>query len=142
MRVPGHCDSWTHSAVEDGIEVLVVVYLGRRDCCRHKRPRHAETNCGATTRGAYLIDVGGHNALAVVVTAMRIPVVLKLPSELEDVIALYHRQIVAEDVIFSIPVALTRILRAYAIRNESAVRPGIAADFAADLQRSPQPGQL
>ena len=71
--------------------------------------------------------------MTIVISTVSIPVVFKLAAELEYVIALHHRQIIAEYVVFSVPISLTCILRAHTVGNECAISADIAANLAADL---------
>src|SRR5262249_18551821 len=89
-----------------------------------------------------LIHISRHDALTIVIAAMSIPVVLVLPAKLEDVTPVHHRQIVTEDVVFTVPIPLTGILRTHAIWNQSAVSASVAARLTANFQRSAQTGKL
>ncbi len=131
-----------NNAQDFSIEIFIIVYLSGRYSGGYvrnldivDRRLHGEPCCRAAARRAHLVHVSRHDALPVVITSVSVPVVFELSTELKYVIAMDQRKVVAEDVVFAVPITLTSVLCADAIWNQRAVATGVAADFSANLQR-------
>ena len=118
--------------------------VGAAEACRHEAGDIQAGDCrGAGTAGANLVNVCGHDAQAVVVAPVRVPVALVLAAKLEEVITTDQRQVITEDMIVAVPVALASVLRAHAIGDERvAAHDAAGGTFSADLHRAAQAREL
>src|SRR5262249_9770669 len=81
-----------------------------------------------------LINIRGHNALAVIVALVEVEIALVLTAELEDVIPVNQGEIIAQRMILAIPESLPNILCVHVVRDQRVSR------FAANLDRAAHSG--